>query len=122
MMRRYAPRKSRQGVRATFSNFFAILSVFAVCRDGGATVDVSTLSPRLRLSTCPSTPPTPRWRSTTGRGVSYCQGSGFCAASLAAEVGLPKARTALETLAVAGRYARDVIAAALVALLEEQNR
>ena len=45
-----------------------------------------------------------------------------CAASLAAEVGLPKARTALETLAVAGRYARDVIAAALVALLEEQNR
>ena len=37
-------------------------------------------------------------------------------------IGLPKARTALETLAVAGRYARDVIAAALVALLEEQNR
>jgi len=34
---------------------------------------------------------------------------------------LPKARTALETLAVAGRYAREVIAAALVALLEEQE-
>ena len=33
-----------------------------------------------------------------------------------------KARTTLETLAVAGRYAREVIAAALVALLEEQNR
>jgi hypothetical protein len=40
----------------------------------------------------------------------------------AAEVGQFKARTTLETLAVAGRYARDVIAAALVALLEEQNR
>ena len=34
---------------------------------------------------------------------------------------LPKARTALETLSVAGRYARDVIAAALVALQEEQE-
>ena len=34
---------------------------------------------------------------------------------------LPKARTALETLSVAGRYAREVIAAALVALLEEQG-
>ena len=34
---------------------------------------------------------------------------------------LPKARTALETLAVAGRYTREVIAAALVALLEEQE-
>ncbi len=33
-------------------------------------------------------------------------------------IGRPKARTALETLAVAGRYARDIIAAALVALLE----
>ena len=30
-------------------------------------------------------------------------------------IGLAKARTALETLAVVGRYARDVIAAALVA-------
>lgn len=34
---------------------------------------------------------------------------------------LRKARTALETLSVAGRYARDVIAAALVALQEEQE-
>ena len=34
---------------------------------------------------------------------------------------LSRARTALETLAVAGRYARDVIAAALVALQEEQG-
>ena len=34
---------------------------------------------------------------------------------------LPKARTALETLSVAGRYARDVIAAALVALQEKQE-
>ena len=34
---------------------------------------------------------------------------------------LAKARTALETLSVAGRYGRDVIAAALVALQEEQT-
>ena len=34
---------------------------------------------------------------------------------------LRNARTALETLSVAGRYARDVIAAALVALQEEQE-
>ena len=36
-------------------------------------------------------------------------------------VRLSNARAALETLAVAGRYARDVIAAALVALQEEQE-
>ena len=34
---------------------------------------------------------------------------------------LSRARTALETLAVAGRYARDIIAAAFVALQEEQE-
>ena len=34
---------------------------------------------------------------------------------------LSRARAALEMLAVAGRYARDVIAAALVALQEEQE-
>ena len=37
------------------------------------------------------------------------------------EQGAVHARTALETLSVAGRYAREVIAAALVALLEEQG-